>query len=68
MKGINNKSYLKEEFNEQNDKYGYILREKEKSFDILLDGPKSLEEIRTSLKVTSSGMIPQIRKWKNRSL
>ncbi len=28
----------------------------------LLDGPKTLDEIRTSLKVTSTGMIPQIRK------
>lgn len=34
----------------------------------LLDGPKSLEEIRTSLKVTSSGMIPQIRKMEEQKL
>ncbi|MBU3967999.1 MAG: winged helix-turn-helix domain-containing protein [Euryarchaeota archaeon] len=34
----------------------------------LLDGPKSLEEIRTSLKVTSSGMIPQIRKMEDQKL
>lgn len=34
----------------------------------LLDGPKSLEEIRASLKVTSSGMIPQIRKMEEQKL
>lgn len=34
----------------------------------LRDGPKTLEEIRTSLKVTSSGMIPQIRKLEEQNL
>lgn len=34
----------------------------------LMDGPKTLEEIRTSLKVTSSGMIPQIRKLEKQML
>jgi len=34
----------------------------------LLDGPRTLEEIRTSLKVTSTGMIPQIRKLEKQKL
>jgi predicted transcriptional regulator len=34
----------------------------------LMDGPRTLEEIRTSLKVTSSGMIPQIRKLEEKKL
>lgn len=34
----------------------------------LIDGPKTLEDIRTSLKVTSSGMIPQIRKLEEQNL
>jgi predicted transcriptional regulator len=43
--------------------------EKRKNLIIyLLEGPKSLEEIRTSLKVTSSGMIPQIRKMEEQKL
>jgi len=43
--------------------------EKRENFLILLrEGPKSLEEIRSSLNVTSSGMIPQIRKLEERNL
>ncbi len=34
----------------------------------LIDGPKTLEDIRTSLNVTSSGMIPQIRKLEEQNL
>ncbi len=34
----------------------------------LIDGPKTLEDIRASLKVTSSGMIPQIRKLEEQNL
>lgn len=34
----------------------------------LMDGPKTLEEIRVSLNVTSSGMLPQIRKLEERRL
>lgn len=35
---------------------------------LLKDGPKTLEDIRTSLNVTSSGMIPQIRKLEEHNL
>ncbi|HMB45195.1 MAG TPA: winged helix-turn-helix domain-containing protein [Candidatus Methanoperedens sp.] len=43
--------------------------EKRENLLILLrEGPKSLEEIRSSLNVTSSGMIPQIRKLEERNL
>ncbi len=35
---------------------------------LLKDGPKTLEDIRTSLNVTSSGMIPQIRKLEEKNL
>ncbi len=35
---------------------------------LLIDGPKTLEDIRTSLNVTSSGMIPQIRKLEEQNL
>ena len=43
--------------------------EKRENLLILLrDGPKSLEEIRSSLNVTSSGMIPQIRRLEERNL
>ncbi|SNQ58901.1 helix-turn-helix transcriptional regulator [Candidatus Methanoperedens nitratireducens] len=34
----------------------------------LIDGPKTLEDIRISLNVTSSGMIPQIRKLEEQNL
>ncbi len=34
----------------------------------LLDGPKTLQEIRTSLKVTSTGIIPQIRRLEKQKL
>ncbi len=34
----------------------------------LIDGPKTLEDIRNSLNVTSSGMIPQIRKLEEQHL
>ncbi len=34
----------------------------------LINGPKTLDEIRTSLKVTSTGMIPQIRKLEKQNL
>jgi predicted transcriptional regulator len=34
----------------------------------LIDGPKTLEDIRNSLNVTSSGMIPQIRKLEEQNL
>ncbi len=43
--------------------------EKRENLLILLkDGPKTLEDIRTSLNVTSSGMIPQIRKLEEQNL
>jgi len=43
--------------------------EKRENLLILLEeGPKTLEEIRTSLNVTSSGMIPQIRKLEEQGL
>lgn len=43
--------------------------EKRENFLILLkEGPKTLEEIRMCLNVTSSGMIPQIRKLEERNL
>ena len=43
--------------------------EKRENLLILLkDGPRTLEEIRTLLNVTSSGMIPQIRKLEERNL
>ncbi|MCX9012156.1 MAG: winged helix-turn-helix domain-containing protein [Candidatus Methanoperedens sp.] len=35
---------------------------------LLKDGPRTLEEIRNSLNVTSSGMIPQIRKLEEQKL
>lgn len=35
---------------------------------LLRDGPRTLEEIRNSLNVTSSGMIPQIRKLEEQRL
>lgn len=35
---------------------------------LLLGGPKTLEEIKNSLKVTSTGMLPQIRKMEKRNL
>ncbi|VVB94890.1 Methanogenesis regulatory protein FilR1 [uncultured archaeon] len=37
-------------------------RKRESLLIFLRDGPKTLEEIRKSLEVTSAGMIPQIRK------
>lgn len=46
-----------------------VLSEKRKNLLLLLlDGPKTLEEIRSSLRVTSSGVIPQIRKMGERKL
>jgi predicted transcriptional regulator len=43
--------------------------EKRENLLILLkEGPRTLEEIRTSLNVTSSGMIPQIRKLEQQNL
>lgn len=43
--------------------------EKRKNLLLLLrGGPKTLDEIRESLKVTSSGIIPQIRKMEERHL
>ncbi len=35
---------------------------------LLIDGPKTLEDIRNSLNVTSSGIIPQIRKLEEENL
>jgi predicted transcriptional regulator len=35
---------------------------------LLKDGPKTLEDIRTNLNVTSSGVIPQIRKLEEQNL
>ena len=34
----------------------------------LMDGPKTLEDIRASLKVTSSGILPQVRKLEEKKL
>ncbi|MEM2925672.1 MAG: winged helix-turn-helix domain-containing protein [Methanocellales archaeon] len=43
--------------------------EKRKNLLILLqEGPKTLSEIKTRLKVTSTGMLPQIRKLEKRNL
>lgn len=45
------------------------LSEKRKNLLLLLlDGAKTLDEIRTSLGVTSTGMLPQIRKMEERNL
>ncbi|HEY9205401.1 MAG TPA: winged helix-turn-helix domain-containing protein [Candidatus Methanoperedens sp.] len=43
-------------------------RKREDLLIFLIDGPKTLEDIRTSLNVTSSGMIPQIRKMEEQNL
>ncbi len=43
-------------------------KKRESLLIFLRDGPKTLEEIRTSLNVTSSGMIPQIRKLEEQNL
>ncbi len=46
-----------------------VLSEKRKNVLLLLrEGPKTLYDIRTSLGVTSSGIIPQLRKMEERSL
>jgi predicted transcriptional regulator len=41
---------------------------REKLLILLKEGPKTLEEIRAALNVTSSGMIPQIRKLEQQNL
>ncbi len=43
-------------------------RKRESLLIFLRDGPKTLEEIRKSLEVTSAGMIPQIRKLEEQNL
>ncbi|MBU3967562.1 MAG: winged helix-turn-helix domain-containing protein [Euryarchaeota archaeon] len=43
-------------------------KKREKLLLLLKDGPKTLEDIRTSLKVTSSAIIPQIRKLEGQNL
>ncbi len=43
-------------------------KKRENLLIFLRDGPKTLEEIRSSLNVTSSGMIPQIRKLEEQEL
>ncbi len=46
-----------------------VLSEKRKNVLLLLrEGPKTLYDIRTSLGVTSSGIIPQLRKMEERDL
>ncbi|MFH1773434.1 MAG: winged helix-turn-helix domain-containing protein [Methanobacteriota archaeon] len=45
------------------------LSEKRRNLFLLLrDGPKTLEEIRSSLQVTASGVLPQIRKMEKKNL
>lgn len=43
-------------------------KKRENLLILLKDGPKTLDSIRTSLKVTSSGIIPQIRKMEGQNL